>query len=355
MSVRKSTSSRLPSARGSCSAACPSARPSASRRSPTRRSRRCRLRDAEVEHLGQLFFLVLDQEDVVGLQIAVDDADLVRARDGARRCASGCAPYVRATDARPCAGAPPATRPPAAPSRCRASSPSTPWSRIWTTCGLRSAAAARASRMKRPSASGLLAICGSISLIATGDCSVRWWASQTDPMPPLPSRWTSLYLPASTWAPDASSIRVSTVTVARARGKRVLGGVGELQAGRIEHARRVAKPQSRSSGRCNGSGSHRCRRRRCRSIVGVAQAAGREEDLVHVADERAVGLVAADQEGTRARLDGWVVSTVQLRGAGDEDGQLIGGRVETADQVVQRLPGGGVRVRRSPSRLETSL
>jgi len=45
----------------------------------------------------------------------------------------------------------------------------------------------RASRMKRASASGFVAICGSISLIATGDCSVRWCASHTDPMPPLPS------------------------------------------------------------------------------------------------------------------------------------------------------------------------
>ena len=224
-----------------------------------------RLRDAEVEHLGQLFLLVLDEEDVVGLQIAVDDADLVRARDARARCASGCAPHRRATDARPCAGAPPATRPRAAPSRCTASSPSTPWSRICTTCGLRSAAAARASRMKRPSASGLLAICGSISLIATGDCSVRWCASHTDPMPPLPSRWTSLYLPARTWAPDAFVHSRSTVTAAPlarqtpVRRRRQ----AELQGGRFGHAGRWQRSRrSRSWSRCSGSADRRCRTRR---------------------------------------------------------------------------------------------
>ncbi len=42
------------------------------------------LRDAEVEHLGDLVIVVRHQEDVVGLEIAVDDARLVRAAEGAR-------------------------------------------------------------------------------------------------------------------------------------------------------------------------------------------------------------------------------------------------------------------------------
>ena len=63
----------------------------------------------------------------------------------------------------------------------------TPWSRICTTCGLRSAAAAFASRSKRACASGRLAFSPSMNLTAHGISSPRCVACQTEPMPPRPS------------------------------------------------------------------------------------------------------------------------------------------------------------------------
>jgi hypothetical protein len=65
-------------------------------------------------------------------------------------------------------------------------SPSTPWSRAWTTFRDLSAAAAFASRMNRAWASSRLQEVGVSSLIASGVPRARCWARQTQPIPPRP-------------------------------------------------------------------------------------------------------------------------------------------------------------------------
>ena len=50
----------------------------------------CPLGDAEIEHLGDLAVVVGNEENVLGLEIAVDDADRVRAREARARRARRC-------------------------------------------------------------------------------------------------------------------------------------------------------------------------------------------------------------------------------------------------------------------------
>jgi hypothetical protein len=82
-------------------AGVPNTAPSRVRRVWSLRPRRVELREAEIEDLGEeRALLVLRQEDVLGLQIAVDDARAVRLREpaahlrdhrhGGRRRAADC-------------------------------------------------------------------------------------------------------------------------------------------------------------------------------------------------------------------------------------------------------------------------
>ena len=146
------------------------------------------LRDAEVEELDEeLPSPGVAEEDVARLDVAVDDAALVRLAERPRELRDDGDDLARLEGAAARGAAARGRAPRAAPSRCTARrSSSTPWSNICTTCGLFTCDAAAASREKRASASGLLARSRAMNFTTT--CVRSDWcsATQTAPMPPSP-------------------------------------------------------------------------------------------------------------------------------------------------------------------------
>ena len=146
------------------------------------------LRDAEVEHLHERPpSRSLREEEVRGLEVAMDDPERVRLGDrlaGLEDVVDGVADREVAAllEQRPRGPGPRGT-----PSRCNgAPSSRSPTSRTRATCSLRKLAAARASRTNRASALALASAPARGNLIATRCPSSSCVAATTTPMPPSP-------------------------------------------------------------------------------------------------------------------------------------------------------------------------
>ena len=84
---------------------------------------------------------------------------------------------------------------------------SVPTSDTRATCSLLILTAARASRAKRSTASGLASASGSKNFSATRSSSCRWVAATTMPMPPWPSTRSIRNFPAKIW-PSCTSFDI---------------------------------------------------------------------------------------------------------------------------------------------------
>ncbi len=124
------------------------------RRSPRRRASTLTARQAEVEDLDAA---VAREEDVLGLEVAVDDALVVRRGQAAARSAARCSTALRAGQRRRRRAARAASRPRAAPSRRRRRGRRARRSRRWRGCSDGRAPRRRAPRARSArSASGSL-------------------------------------------------------------------------------------------------------------------------------------------------------------------------------------------------------